>query len=70
MSRFLGRFYKHVLGANGQVGEICQSTFELDAADEVRAIEAAKRMFCDLHQIHDWTLHADRMDIEPADFPS
>jgi hypothetical protein len=70
MSRFIGRFYKHVLGENGRFGDICQGTVELDAADERQAREAAKEKFCHIHGAGDWTLHADRIEVKPADFPS
>jgi hypothetical protein len=43
---------------------------ELDAQDSGQAAEAAKQSFCDLHGVNDWTLHADRFDAKPADFPS
>jgi hypothetical protein len=70
MSRFVVRFFKDVLGDAGRVGGICQCTVELDASNEGQAAEIAKQKFCDLHGVHDWTLHADRFDVEPADFPS
>jgi hypothetical protein len=70
MSRFIGRFYKQVLGENGRVDDICQCTVEIDAADEGQATEVAKQHFCDQHSINDWTLHADRLELKLADFPS
>lgn len=70
MPRFVARFFKEVLGDAGRVGDVCQCTVELDAEDCRQAAESAKRRFCDLHRIHDWTLHADRIDVKPADFPS
>ena len=70
MPRFVARFFKEVLGDEGRVSDVCQCTVELDAQDSGQAIEAAKQRFCDLHGVHDWTLHADRFDVKPADFPS
>jgi hypothetical protein len=70
MSRFIARFYKRVLGENGQVGDICQCTVELDVADDAQAVDAAKQKFCEMHGVRDWTLHADRLEVKPADFPS
>jgi hypothetical protein len=70
MSRFIGRFYKCVLGDNGRIDDVCQGTIELDAADEGHAADVAKQRFCHLHGVNDWTLHADRIDVKPADFPS
>ena len=70
MPRFVARFFKDVLGEAGRVGEICQCTVELDASNERQATEFAKQKFCDLHGLHDWTLHADRFEVKPADFTS
>jgi hypothetical protein len=70
MPRFIIRFIKDVLGERGQVSEICQATLELDARDERQAEESAKAKFCDLHRTHDWSLHSDRIKVDPADFPS
>ncbi|WP_454619699.1 hypothetical protein [Bradyrhizobium cenepequi] len=70
MARFIARFYKHVLGDNGQEGDICQCTVELDVLDDAQALEIAKQKFCEMHGVRDWTLHADRLEVKPADFPS
>jgi hypothetical protein len=70
MPHFIARFLKDVLGENGRICEICQATIELDARDERDAAQTAKQKFCDMHATHDWSLHADRLKIDPADFPS
>ena len=70
MPRFVARFFKDVLGEAGRASEVCQCTAEIDATDDAQAKEIAKERFCDLHGVHDWTLHADRFDVKPADFPS
>ena len=70
MPRYIARFYKHVLGENGHVGDICQCVADLDVLDNAQAIDDAKRKFCQMHGVHDWTLHADRLEVKPADFPS
>ena len=70
MSRFVVRFMKDVLGENGRQAEICQSTVEVDASSEGHATELAKRKFCELQSLRDWSLHADRIKISAADFPS
>jgi hypothetical protein len=70
MSRFIGRFYKQILGDNGRVDEVCQCSVELDAVNKDRAEAAAKEQFCGMHGVNDWTLHADRLEVTPADFPS
>ena len=70
MSRFVVRFMKDVLGENGRQAEICQSTVEVDAASEDHATELAKKKFCETQSLCDWSLHADRLHVKKADFPS
>ena len=55
---------------NGREREVCQSSIEIDAADEGLATETAKRKFCELQSLRDWSLHADRIKISATDFPS
>jgi len=69
MSRFVVCFMKDVLGDNGREREVCQSSIEIDAADRGLATETAKRKFCELQSLRDWSLHADRIKISAADFP-
>jgi hypothetical protein len=70
MPRFIVRFIKDVLGDNGQMDEVCQTPIELDARNGGEAEQQAKERFCDIHATHDWSLHADRLKVDPADFPS
>ena len=70
MSRYVVHFMKDVLGENGRQCEVCQSTVEIDASDEVQAVELAKRRFCESQSLCDWSLHADRLQIRAADYPS
>lgn len=70
MSRYVVRFLKDVLGENGRESEVCQSTVEVDAASESDAAELAKQKFCEAQCLPDWSLHADRIHIKVADFPS
>ena len=70
MSRFVVRFMKDVLGENGREAEICQSTLEVDASNERHATELAKLKFCEAQALRDWSLHADRIHVKAADFPS
>jgi hypothetical protein len=70
MSRFVVCFMKDVLGDNGREHEVCQSSIEIDAVDEGLATETAKRKFCELQSLRDGSLHADRIKISAADFPS
>jgi hypothetical protein len=70
MSRFVVRFMKDVLGENGREAEVCQRTLEVDASSEGQAAELAKKKFCEAGALHHWSLHADRIQIGKADFPS
>jgi hypothetical protein len=70
MSRFVVRFMKDVLGENGRQTEICQRSLEIDASSEANATELAKKKFCETESLCDWSLHADRIQIKAADFPS
>ncbi len=70
MPRYIVRFVKDILGENGQMCEIGQATVELDARDERDAEQKAKQRFCEMHATHDWSLHADRLKVYAADFPS
>jgi len=70
MSHYIVHFMKDVLGENGRQSEICQSTLEIDAASEGHATELAKQKFCETQALCDWSLHADRIRIKAADYPS
>jgi hypothetical protein len=61
---------KDVLGENGRETEICQRSLEIDASSEAHATELAKRKFCETERLRDWSLHADRIQVREADFPS
>jgi hypothetical protein len=70
MSRFVVRFMKDVLGYNGREIEICQSSLEVDASTESQATELAKKKFCETEALCEWSLHADRIQVREAEFPS
>jgi hypothetical protein len=70
MSIYVVRFMKKLLGDNGHEIEACQSTLEVDASNEGQALELAKQRFCEAQSLCDWSLHADRVQIRTADFPS
>ena len=70
MSRYVVRFMKVVLGENGHEAEICQRSMEVDAADEPHASDLAKVSFCESERVKDWSLHADRVHITAAEWPS
>jgi hypothetical protein len=70
MSRYLVHFMKDVLGDNGRQVEVCQGTLEIDAASEGHATELAKQKFCENQALRHWSLHADRIKVNSADFPA
>jgi hypothetical protein len=67
MSHFVVSFMKDVLGDNGREVEICQRTMEIDATSEGEATELAKQRFCKAERLCEWSLHADRIQIKPAE---
>ena len=64
MSRYVVRFMKDVLGGNGRQIEICQRSLEVDALSEDQATELAKQKFCETERLREWSLHADRIQVE------
>ncbi|MFK4506592.1 hypothetical protein ACVIW2_000418 [Bradyrhizobium huanghuaihaiense] len=70
MAHFTIRFLKNVIGDQGKSCEGCQCIVDVDARDAAEATLLAQQQFCERHAIRDWSLHADRIDIQPADFPS
>jgi hypothetical protein len=70
MPRYVIHFMKNVLGENGREAEICQRTLEIDASSEGQATDLAKKRFCELQALRDWSLHADRIQIQAGDYPS
>ena len=70
MARYVARFMKDVLGENGHEAEICQRSIEIEAPSRVHAAELAKTKFCETENVRDWLLHADRVHVADAEFPS
>jgi hypothetical protein len=70
MTRYIARFMKDVLGENGHEAEICQRSIEIEAPSRGHAAELAKIKFCETEKVKDWLLHADRVRIADAEFPS
>jgi hypothetical protein len=70
MARYIARFMKNVLGENGHETEICQRSMEIEARSSAHAAKLAKEKFCESEQVKDWSLHADRVRIADAEFPS
>jgi hypothetical protein len=70
MARYVARFMKNVLGEKGHEAEICQRSIEIEAPSRVHAAELAKARFCETENVRDWLLHADRVHVADAEFPS
>ncbi|CAN5307996.1 hypothetical protein BH11PSE4_BH11PSE4_10440 [soil metagenome] len=70
MSRYIVRFMKDVLGTNGHEAEICQRCLEVEAPNACSAAETAKLQFCACEELQSWSIHADRIEVKAADFPS
>jgi hypothetical protein len=70
MAHYIARFMKDVLGENGHEAEICQRSIEIEAPSVNDAAELAKMKFCETEQVRDWLLHADRVHVTDAEFPS
>ena len=70
MARYLVKFFKQVMGENGNEVETCQEGFEIDAANPLDAAERGKLKFCDLRRLARWSLHADRVSVSETEFPS
>jgi hypothetical protein len=70
MARYVARFMKNVLGENGHEAEICQRSIEIEAPSVIDATELAKMRFCETERVGNWLLHADRVHLTDAEFPS
>jgi hypothetical protein len=70
MARYIARFMKNVLGENGHEAEICQCSMEIEAPSRGDAAELAKIKFCKTENFGNWMLHADRVQIADAEFPT
>jgi hypothetical protein len=70
MSGFRVRFFKKVLGGHGHEVDVCQYSFETLANTRAEAEERAKMAFCENHHLMNWTIHADRCQVQQVDLPS
>lgn len=70
MARYIARFMKNVLGENGHEAEICQRSLEIEAGNKMLAADLAKLRFCETENVKEWSLHADRVHVSDAEFPS
>ena len=70
LARYIARFMKGVLGENGHEAEICQCSVEIEASNKAHAAQLAKIKFCEAEKVKNWLLHADRVHVTDAEFPS
>ena len=70
MTRYVVKFLKDVMGENGVGAEVCQDVVELEAESVDHAEECAKRTFCENRSLTRWSVHADRILVAEAEFPS
>ena len=70
MSRYVVKFMKKVIGGDHHEVEVCQRWFEIEAKDKSTAAEIAKTKFCETDHLTVWSVHADRIQVANADFPS
>jgi hypothetical protein len=70
MAHYTARFMKVVLGENGRESEVCQRSVGVEASNKRHAAELAKAKFCEAESVKNWLLHADRVHVTDAEFPS
>jgi hypothetical protein len=70
MNRYIVKFFKKVLGDNGHEVDACQFALDTLPPDEAAAKERSKREFCAAHRLSHWSVHADRIQVSEAEFPS
>jgi hypothetical protein len=65
MSRYRVKFFKVLLSSDGHPFSSLQQSIVIRRAKSVdRAVEAAKRRFERLCHVPDWSLYADRLELE------
>jgi hypothetical protein len=63
-------FHTLANGPKSGVQLTCQYSFETLTNTRAEAEERAKKAFCEDHHLMNWTIHADRCQVQPADLPS
>ncbi len=64
MPLFRVTFFKEVMGDPGRDVVAEQASFVVDATDAEAAVGLAKSRFCEEQAIGDWSIHADRYEVE------
>ena len=62
--KYIVSFYKVVMDDYGRDHEICQQQLEIVAADRRSALAEDVYKFCEREEIADWSLRADRFEID------
>lgn len=70
LTHYIVRFFKTVTGDNGYVAEVRQFEEEVLAESPVEAQELGIQKFCEEQRLSSWSLRADRISVQEAEFPS
>jgi len=70
MAHYIVRFFKTLTGDQGQARAACRRVIDINACNATEAASLAKRQFCELREIREWSLLADRIDVGLPIFPS
>jgi hypothetical protein len=66
---YVVKFFKKVV-AHGHEVDACQYTVDLFASDKKEALALAQKEFCATEHLANWQIHADRIQVAKAEFPS
>jgi hypothetical protein len=65
MNRYVITFFKRLVDSEGHPFKTTQAEIELDDSSPQQAVEHAIERFAEARHVHDWTLHADSLEISP-----
>lgn len=61
-------FFKNLVNCNGQPFNCVQQVIDIGrAGSRERAVRAAELRYGRRHRVHDWKLHADRLELQVGD---
>jgi hypothetical protein len=63
MSRYVVTFFKHLVDSEGRPFKTTQAKVELDSGSPQQAVARAVARFAEARHVHDWTLHADGLEL-------
>jgi hypothetical protein len=69
LTRYIVKFFKKVV-AHGHEVDACQYTVDTFASDRDEAMTLAQKEFCVAEGLANWQIHADRIQVAEAEFPS